>query len=254
MLPERRALISGIGDYGGFTHFDLNRPDPLGSHANPHFGNTNGVTGAWLKQDLIVRVGTLFGHQPGARTISYSEDGGRSWNMCATVPVEKARNGHIAISADGSSWIWTPDRSTAFLTRDKGNSWMSCQGLPENIRVIADKVNPKRFYAVDAVAGLLYSSEDGGATFHTDTLQLAVKTLRRGNASLTNRRGDRAEGKTVFIRLPVVREICGLPLTMACTIPLPVRDLIFVRWTKSVLSMPSGLARQSRAVTIRPFI
>lgn len=95
--------------------------------------------------------------------------------MCATVPVEKARNGHIAVSADGSSWIWTPDRSTAFLTRDKGNSWMSCQGLPENIRVIADKVNPKRFYAVDAVAGLLYSSEDGGATFHTDTLQLAVK-------------------------------------------------------------------------------
>lgn len=60
--PEKGArLISGIGDYGGFTHFDLNRYDPLGSHANPHFGNTNGVTGAWLKQDLIVRVGTLFG-------------------------------------------------------------------------------------------------------------------------------------------------------------------------------------------------
>ena len=201
--PEKGArLISGIGDYGGFTHFDLNRPDPLGSHANPHFGNTNGVTGAWLKQDLIVRVGTLFGHQPGARTISYSEDGGRSWNMCATVPVEKARNGHIAISADGSSWIWTPDRSTAFLTRDKGNSWMSCQGLPENIRVIADKVNPKRFYAVDAVAGLLYSSEDGGATFHTDTLQLAVKTLRRGNASLTNRRGDPRGGQDRIYSTP----------------------------------------------------
>ena len=201
--PEKGArLISGIGDYGGFTHFDLNRPDPLGNHANPHFGNTNGVTGAWLKQDLIVRVGTLFGHQPGARTISYSEDGGRSWNMCATVPVEKARNGHIAVSADGSSWIWTPDRSTAFLTRDKGNSWMSCQGLPENIRVIADKVNPKRFYAVDAVAGLLYSSEDGGATFHTDTLQLAVKTLRRGNASLTNRRGDPRGGQDRIYSTP----------------------------------------------------
>ncbi len=50
--PEKGArLISGIGDYGGFTHFDLNRPDPLGSHTNPHFGNTNGVTGAWLKKD-----------------------------------------------------------------------------------------------------------------------------------------------------------------------------------------------------------
>ena len=88
MLEKGARLISGIGDYGGFTHFDLNRPDSLGSHANPHFGNTNGVTGAWLKQDLIVRVGTLFGHQPGAKTISYSEDGGRHWTMCATVPTE----------------------------------------------------------------------------------------------------------------------------------------------------------------------
>ena len=104
--PQKGArLISGIGDYGGFTHFDLNRPDPLGSHANPHFGNTNGVTGAWLKQDLIVRVGTLFGHQPDAKTISYSEDGGRRWTMCATVPTEKSRNGHIAVAVDGSSWI-----------------------------------------------------------------------------------------------------------------------------------------------------
>ncbi len=174
--------------------------------------------------------------------------------MCATVPVEKARNGHIAVSADGSSWIWAPDRSTAFLTRDKGNSWMSCQGLPENIRVIADKVNPKRFYAVDAVAGLLYSSEDGGLLSSTDTLQLAVKTLRRGNASLTNRRGDPRGGQDRIYSTPGREGIRGLPLTMACTIPLPVRDLIFVRWTKSVLSMPSGLARQSRAVTIRPFI
>lgn len=78
------------------------------------------MTGAWLKQDLIVRVGTLFGHQPDAKTISYSEDGGRHWTMCATVPTEKSRNGHIAVAADGSSWIWIPDRSKAYLTRDKG--------------------------------------------------------------------------------------------------------------------------------------
>ena len=54
MLPKNGArLISGIGDYGGFTHFDLNRPDPLGSHANPHFGNTKWSDGVpWLKQDF----------------------------------------------------------------------------------------------------------------------------------------------------------------------------------------------------------
>lgn len=167
--PEKGArLISGVGDYGGFTHVDLYRPDPLGSHANPHFGNTNGVTGAWLKQELIVRVGRLFGHQPGARPISYSEDGGVNWHMCEALPVEGACNGHIAVSADGSSWVWTPEREAAYYTLDKGRTWAPCQGLPRNIRVVADKQNPALFYAVDVLAGVLYTSEDGGRTFRPD--------------------------------------------------------------------------------------
>mgnify|MGYP000736067342 CR=1 FL=1 len=85
--------------------------------------------------------------------------------MCATVPTEKSRNGDIAVAADGSSWIWIPDRSKAYLTRDKGASCKFAVVCLSNIRVIADKVNPKRFYAVDAVAEILYSSEDGGRLF-----------------------------------------------------------------------------------------
>lgn len=201
--PAKGArLISGIGDYGGFTHFDLNRPDPLGSHANPHFGNTNGVTGAWLRQELIVRVGTLFGHQPGARPISYSEDGGRNWTMCTSLPTEKARNGHIAVSADGSSWVWTPDRSDVFLTRDRGTTWQPCLGLPKNIRVIADKQNPQRFYAIDAVAEILYSSEDGGATFHADTLNLTVKRTRRTPSAQPAHRADPRGGQDRIYSTP----------------------------------------------------
>lgn len=201
--PAKGArLISGIGDYGGFTHFDLNRPNPLGSHANPHFGNTNGVSGAWLKQELIVRVGTLFGHQPGARPISYSEDGGRNWTMCTALPTEQARNGHIAVSADGSSWVWTPDRSDAFHTRDRGTTWQPCLGLPKNIRVIADKQNPQRFYAIDAVAEILYSSEDGGATFHADTLNLTVKRTRRTPSAQPAHRADPRGGQDRIYSTP----------------------------------------------------
>lgn len=202
--PEKGArLISGIGDYGGFTHFDLNSPDPLGSHGKPHFGNTNGVTGAWQKQSLIVRVGTLFGHQPGGRTISYSEDGGKTWAVCASVPVDKARNGHIAVSADGASWIWTPDHSDAYLTRDKGTTWQPCQGLPKNMRTIADKMNPRCFYAVDAVSEILYSSEDGGATFRADTLSLTVKrAVRRGGAASGMNRGDPRGGQDRIYSTP----------------------------------------------------
>ena len=33
-------LITAIGDYGGFVHWDLIRPAPDGSSAPPRFGNT----------------------------------------------------------------------------------------------------------------------------------------------------------------------------------------------------------------------
>jgi len=201
--PEEGArLISGVGDYGSFTHRDLTRPAQEGSHANPHFANCNGVSGAWLKQGTIVRVGYPF-HNPTALGISYSEDGGDSWTQCLSVPVDKARNGHIAVSADGENWIWTPDRSNAYLTRDKGASWVQCKGLPQNMRVIADKVNPKRFYGVDAVNEIVYSSEDGGLTFCADTLALTVRQpSRRPQAVARNSRGDSRGGQDRIYSMP----------------------------------------------------
>ena len=199
---EGARLISGVGDYGSFTHRDLTRPAQEGSHANPHFANCNGVSGAWLKQGTIVRVGYPF-HNPTALGISYSEDGGDSWTQCLSVPVDKARNGHIAVSADGENWIWTPDRSNAYLTIDKGASWVQCQGLPQNMRVIADKVNPKRFYGVDAVNEIVYSSEDGGLTFRADTLALTVsQPSRRPQAVARNSRGDSRGGQDRIYSMP----------------------------------------------------
>lgn len=199
---EGARLISGIGDYGSFTHHDLTKPAPEGSHANPHFANCNGVTGAWLRQELIVRVGYPF-HNAAALGISYSEDGGNSWTQCNSVPVKDARNGHIAVSADGNSWIWTPDRSNAYLTRDQGTSWIPCQGLPPNMRIIADKVNPKRFYGVDVVNEILYSSLDGGMTFSADTLALTVKwSQRRGSERMRMNRGDSRGGQDRIYAMP----------------------------------------------------
>lgn len=201
--PEKGArIISGVGDYGGFTHF---RPDELtdGSHSNPHFANTNGVTGAWLKQELIVRVGALFGKQPGAKTISYSEDGGMNWIQCASLPDAQARNGHIAVAADGSTWIWTPDRMDAYYTCDKGATWQLCKGLPKDMRVIADKMNARKFYAVDAVKEILYVSEDGGKTFQSDTLNLTMKPYRRpGATDRMPNRGDRRGGQDRIYSTP----------------------------------------------------
>ncbi|MDR1257663.1 MAG: exo-alpha-sialidase [Tannerellaceae bacterium] len=168
---EGARLISAIGDYGGFTHFDLDKPAPSGSHANPYFGNTNGVAGAEDNPQMVVRVGTVSGHHPGGKPIAYSEDGGQTWLMPLTLPPgERVSNGHIAVSSDGRTWIWTPNRMPAFFTHDKGAGWQPSEGIAPNIRVVADRVDPLRFYGLDRQSGVLYESRDGGEHFSADTV------------------------------------------------------------------------------------
>ena len=56
--PNRGAhLISGIGDYGGFVHWNLDRPAIAGSSAPPRMGNTTGIASAAIKPEIVVRVG-----------------------------------------------------------------------------------------------------------------------------------------------------------------------------------------------------
>lgn len=115
-------------------------------------------------------------------------------------------------------------------------------------------MNPKRFYAVDAVAEILYSSEDGGMTFHADTLNLTVKGSNAVMLVLPYEEEIRVEGKTVSMLLLVVKKICGLQLMMVCTaLPLQ-KNLISVFWIRYVPSILLVSARQSRVMIILPSI
>ena len=58
-------LITAIGDYGGFVHWDLDNPVPEGNFTNPFFGNTNDVAAGYKNPSVIVRVGTAAGGQNG---------------------------------------------------------------------------------------------------------------------------------------------------------------------------------------------
>lgn len=182
---EGAWLISGIGDYGGFTHRDLDKPAD-DSHHDPRFGNTNGVTGAELKPELVVRTGTIHGGYKG-KNISYSLDGGDTWLEPETVPTESGRNGHIAVSSTGDTWVWTPDRQAVYFTNDMGKTWSESQGIETGIRVIADRVNPARFYALNIRQGLLYESNDSARTFVAR--ELPFKADGRGS------RGDNRGGQ-----------------------------------------------------------
>lgn len=171
--PEGAQVISAVGDYCGFAHYDLDKPVPGGCFENPHFGNTNGVACAELKPEMVVRVGINADKNP-TTNIGYSLNGGSTWSPTSTMPEKNSGFGHIAVSADGSSWIWTPRRSKAYLTTDLGNTWKEIEELPENTRVIADRVNPQIYYGFNLWEGKIFISTDGGKIFKEDSLKSPV--------------------------------------------------------------------------------
>jgi photosystem II stability/assembly factor-like uncharacterized protein len=196
--PSRGAhLISGIGDYGGFVHWDLDHPARAGSSAPPRMANTTGIASAALRPMVVVRVGTSARHKPG-ESISYSLDGGRTWKPTVTAPTPESRAGSIAVSADGRVWLWTPDREPAYVTHDCGATWIAARGLPSGLRAVADPISPRAFYAVSLSTGLFYRSSDGGATFASQPFTL----LGDPPALARSSRGDNRGGQDQIYAAP----------------------------------------------------
>jgi photosystem II stability/assembly factor-like uncharacterized protein len=111
-------------------------------------------------------------------------DGGKTWQPCESIPSPGSAHGHIAVSADGKRWVWSPQRSPVFVTHDQGKSWQQSNGITDNSRVIADKINPQKFYALSLYEGKLYVSNDGGTNFSTQTLnniKMPQRTALRGD-------------------------------------------------------------------------
>lgn len=161
--PTKGAhLISAVGDYGGFTHWNLDKPEPEGANEPPLFNNTTGIACAESKPEVVVRVGISSHHHPGFN-ISYSLDSGKSWQPPAAMPQATSRGGTIAVSSDGAVWVWSLPGG-AYVTKDDGATWTQSQGAP-NSRLTPDPVNPSRFYAVSVAEGKLFISTDGAATF-----------------------------------------------------------------------------------------
>jgi photosystem II stability/assembly factor-like uncharacterized protein len=195
--PSGAHLISGIGDYGGFVHWDLDKPNPDGNCDHPNFGNTTGVAFAQNNPDIIVRVGRVAGSQRNGKiNLGYSLDGGKTWQPSQSMPSSSSAQGAIAVNGDGTRWIWTPERSSPYLTRDKGKTWTQCPGLPESTRVIADPNNGQRFYAMDLFNGKLFISNDNGETFQTKPLTLPGGLPHPGD------RGDGRGGQDCIYATP----------------------------------------------------
>jgi len=163
--PEGAHLLSAIGDLDGYRHDDLDTAQ-LQFAAPPRYANGESIDFAQAKPALIVRSGFLRKPFGAAIRAAWSADGGKQWQAFASEPSEGEGAGSIAIAADGDAVLWAPRGARhVYLTRDFGKAWVVAEGLGTGLRVLADRVDAKRFYAYDRMSGALYASRDGGKHF-----------------------------------------------------------------------------------------
>jgi hypothetical protein len=166
-----------MGDLCGFRHDDLNAPSADGMFDNPLCGSGSGIDIAWSKPDVVARTGWHDKGQWGA----FSLDAGKTWKPFASMPKGKGA-GSIAVAADGSVFLWAPMEGPVVYSKDRGATWTKAEGLPNAepspdwapvpFRPAADRVNPNKFYVLDARGGQAFTSTDGGTHFTASPMGL----------------------------------------------------------------------------------
>jgi xyloglucan-specific exo-beta-1,4-glucanase len=198
------VLLSGLGDIGGFAH-DTLAAVPARPFVGPFMQNTNQIDYAGMAPRFVVRSGTVRDIDPktGA-TLALSEDGGHNWRPLK-VPALKPSPGEpgerfdltgdasVVIGADGATLV--VNTPVVLYSADAGAHWRPSAGLPPKARVIADKVDPKRFYAVEFASGLVFASSDGAQSF----LPLKARDLP---AKLDSLKPWNREGQLGFMAAP----------------------------------------------------
>jgi photosystem II stability/assembly factor-like uncharacterized protein len=77
--------------------------------------------------------------------------------------LERSGRAPITVSADGARFYIGAERP--LLTTDHGRSWTEIRGVPANTRIVADKIDAMRAWAIDAGTSQLLASRDGGQSF-----------------------------------------------------------------------------------------
>ncbi|MCJ1313595.1 hypothetical protein MMC25_007274 [Agyrium rufum] len=156
--PSGTLLLSAMGDIGGFKHDSLTTA-PQQWFANPTYSTTSDIDFAGAKPNMIARVGNS--GSDGNRQVALSSDSGATWAADVNAPAG-AYGGHIAISADGSSILWS-SASNGVLVSSKGSAYTAPTLLSSGAVIAADKKNATVFYA--SMAGMMMTSTDSGKTF-----------------------------------------------------------------------------------------
>jgi xyloglucan-specific exo-beta-1,4-glucanase len=163
--PAGAHLLSVMWDIDGFRHEDVDVSPPEGFF-KPATGKDSDIDFAEKNSDIVARV--FYGNNTHG---ALSTDNGKTWTMFAAA-AQGNGGGDIAVSADGATLISTPENSAPQVSHDHAATWKPCEGIPEKLRVVSDRVDPKLFYAFDPSSGAFYASADAGDHFARQAFNL----------------------------------------------------------------------------------
>ena len=168
--PQGATLLASMGDVGGGAWDDLTKPPTASGLFSPNATHQS-VDVAWLTPAFLARSTDAkpYGY--------YSEDGGQHWSSFPSAPPfspqDPAGNwrsiGPLAVSAGGTSILWSVPREKAYVSFDKGKSWTVSSGWPSvsdaTLVPVADRSVNGVFYTHDRAGGQILISTDGGRNF-----------------------------------------------------------------------------------------
>ncbi len=156
---EGLPLLVTAGDYDGFISEDISVP---GKRFGDKIGTTESITVAAQNTNYWAKLGRSEEKQ----LLTYSTDGGKTWNHIENSPVSGTvyTGGTIAFNADGSRLLWSPEKApVTYYTEDFGATWNECGGMAGgDYYLIGDPSNKDYVYALGMG---VYRSADGGKNF-----------------------------------------------------------------------------------------
>ena len=157
-------LVSAIWDYAGFTN-----KDPAAYSENGMFRVCGGLNVRLASVGAGMTAGVLRLNSGGE--LCWSQDSGTTWTALEKTGLGQAgTNANIALSADSSVILYSPQNKKVYRNQDSARKWpakgwseitdLAAAHLP-----VADPIDPTRFYSYQGSTGKLLRSVDSGKTF-----------------------------------------------------------------------------------------
>lgn len=151
------TIVTSVYDYDGFINTDAFEYGKI--HSSKGSSMTD-IAVAFGNPDIMVKSGAL-NHK---NVFLYTTDGSKKWEATKTKPVDNAKDGYVAASADGSRFFWSPrNAAQTYYTDDKGETWNTCEGIFSVRDIVCDTVNSNYVYAAGSSG--FYVSSNKGTTF-----------------------------------------------------------------------------------------